>query len=480
MKSISVLLLGLCLLSWPSWGQGPASTTLVQWNFNNSSRDANIGSGGLGLLGNVQFNTYASQAGAVGASSDPNPAGFSLETDNYAPQGMANKTTGLEIQLTTRGYKNIQLSFDLRHAASSSRRALIQYSINAQPFVDYQTYDIGGGDTWANKVFDFSALSVVNDITNLKFRIVSVFGDASNTVYLPAATNGTAYSTAGSWRFDMITIVGTPLNPLNAPTNLRAAAGSTANNIVLTWTDNSSNEDYFVLERSPDGNDPWTVLSATIPVNTTTYADNNPPNGNAHFYRIKAVNVGGESGYAQSVSALPVTYLSFVARYQNGAVVVTWETATEQDNAYFDVERSTDAKTYSAIGRVAGNGLSTSRQVYSLIDESPKPGWNYYRLKQVDTDGTFAYSRPVAVLNADTLAGTTLSLFPNPTSGPVTLDLNGNAAVAGVRVSSMKGQWVSLPVTDNVLNASTLPAGQYIVEIQTQDGRALRQRLVKE
>jgi hypothetical protein len=177
---------------------------------------------------------------------------------------------------------------------------------------------------------------------------------------------------------------------------------------------------------------------------------------------------------------LPVTYLNFSAKYANNQVAVTWVTATERDNAYFDVERSADAETFTAIGRRAGKGLSDSRQQYSLTDETPLAGWNYYRLKQVDTDGTVSLSRPVAVLNEGALAGTSLRLFPNPASGAVTLQVDGNAPVQDVRVSNMNGRWLTLPASSNSLNTSSLPAGQYIVEIQMQDGRTLRQRLVKE
>ncbi len=178
--------------------------------------------------------------------------------------------------------------------------------------------------------------------------------------------------------------------------------------------------------------------------------------------------------------ALPVTYLNFGAKYTNNQVAVSWETATEQDNAYFDVERSADAENFTAIGRQTGKGLSDTRQAYSFIDESPLPGWNYYRLKQVDTGGTFALSRPVAVLNEGSLAGTALKLWPNPASGEVSVQLDGNAPISALRVSNMNGQWLSVPNTGNTINTSNLASGLYIIEAQTQDGRSLRQRFVKE
>jgi hypothetical protein len=177
---------------------------------------------------------------------------------------------------------------------------------------------------------------------------------------------------------------------------------------------------------------------------------------------------------------LPVTYLDFAATYADGQVAVSWATATERDNAGFEVERSTDAVSFAGIGRVAGKGLSSSRQAYAFTDETPAPGWNYYRLKQSDTDGTVAYSRPKAVLNDGQLSATTLRLFPNPATGEVTLQLNGNAPMRAVRVTNAQGQLLTLPGTNNRLNVGLLPVGLYIVEVQTEDGRNLRQRFVKE
>jgi Lamin Tail Domain/Secretion system C-terminal sorting domain len=188
-------------------------------------------------------------------------------------------------------------------------------------------------------------------------------------------------------------------------------------------------------------------------------------------FRSEIVTLGS------SVAPLPVTYLDFGAKYQNGQVAVSWATATERDNAYFEIERSADAVIYAAVGRVPGKGLSNSRQQYNLADETPLSGTSYYRLRQVDTDGTFAVSRPVSVLN-EGLVGTMLRLFPNPASGVVTIQ-TGTAPI-NVRVSNAIGQWFTLPVNNNILNISNLPTGAYLIEVKTADGRTLRQRFVKE
>ncbi|MBO2012784.1 T9SS type A sorting domain-containing protein [Hymenobacter negativus] len=119
---------------------------------------------------------------------------------------------------------------------------------------------------------------------------------------------------------------------------------------------------------------------------------------------------------------LPVTLVDFTAQAEGPAAVrLRWATATELNNASFTVERSLDGRTFAGIGTVAGAGSATTHHDYTLLDmklpaDAPVL---YYRLRQVDLDGTFGYS-PVRVV---TLGGpATLVLFPNPThGGPATL-----------------------------------------------------------
>ena len=108
-------------------------------------------------------------------------------------------------------------------------------------------------------------------------------------------------------------------------------------------------------------------------------------------------------------------------RPQGANALLRWATASEKNNDHFDVEASADGRTFRRIGQVAGHGSSTQPHEYQLVDPaiaryaaSPV----YYRLRQVDGDGTFSYSpvRPVAVSGKVGLA-----LFPNPTSRATTL-----------------------------------------------------------
>ncbi|MFD1144672.1 hypothetical protein ACFQ4C_26325 [Larkinella insperata] len=94
---------------------------------------------------------------------------------------------------------------------------------------------------------------------------------------------------------------------------------------------------------------------------------------------------------------LPVHLVDFAGRSVDQQVRLGWQTTYEANSDYFTIERSPDARAFEAIGRVASKGFSESLQTYGFSDAAPLKGTNYYRLRQVDRDGTYAYSKIVAV-----------------------------------------------------------------------------------
>ncbi|MEL7424575.1 MAG: T9SS type A sorting domain-containing protein, partial [Bacteroidota bacterium] len=99
-----------------------------------------------------------------------------------------------------------------------------------------------------------------------------------------------------------------------------------------------------------------------------------------------------------------------------------WSTASEEDNDYFVIERlHPDQQKFIALGERAGNGTVAITQNYAWIDRAPLSGTNYYRIKQVDFDGSFSYSETIAV---NWEGKDLVQLFPNPASDQVQLRLN--------------------------------------------------------
>jgi hypothetical protein len=128
-------------------------------------------------------------------------------------------------------------------------------------------------------------------------------------------------------------------------------------------------------------------------------------------------------------STVPVSINYFNAAKAENDVVLNWQTASEINNAYFEVERSADNSRFEPIGRVKGKGNSVRINNYSFKDEEAILHFSnlnqlYYRLKQVDKDGTYEYSQTV-VINLSTSNNLQAVLFPNPNNGSFTIHLDG-------------------------------------------------------
>lgn len=101
---------------------------------------------------------------------------------------------------------------------------------------------------------------------------------------------------------------------------------------------------------------------------------------------------------------LPVEWLYFKVHAADRASQLTWATAEETDSDFFNIERSADGASYQWLASVKSQGNSRSPQTYTYTDHAPLRGINYYRLRQVDTDGTWSYSPVVtAVLSSNSM-----------------------------------------------------------------------------
>ena len=175
------------------------------------------------------------------------------------------------------------------------------------------------------------------------------------------------------------------------------------------------------------------------------------------------------------VALLPVDYLSFTARPVGKQIVLDWATATEENNEGFAVERSTDAVNFRRIGFVSGRGRS-SGGTYAFVDDQTQAGVNYYyRLRQLDFDGSFEFSE---VVNAQRTEAT-LALYPNPTGTEgALLNLGDTSAGQSVDLTLIDatGRQVRtqrLTTTGGPLPVATagLRPGTYVVRIISAEGQ---------
>ena len=164
---------------------------------------------------------------------------------------------------------------------------------------------------------------------------------------------------------------------------------------------------------------------------------------------------------------LPVELTSFAATLVAPGVQVQWATASEKNSAVFEVERSTDGAAFARIGTVAAAGTSSAARRYELTDSQLPGGARqlYYRLRQVDADGTFSYSPVRTVALAGAAAG--LALYPNPIRGGTAI-LTGALPGTVVTVFDALGRpMLSAPAdavgTVALVLPAGLPAGVYVV-----------------
>ncbi|MVM30753.1 hypothetical protein GO755_11980 [Spirosoma sp. HMF4905] len=178
---------------------------------------------------------------------------------------------------------------------------------------------------------------------------------------------------------------------------------------------------------------------------------------------------------------LPVTLLSFTAQPEGDRVQLAWATTSEQDADYFLVERSRDLKEFATVGEVAAKGTTDSRQYYGLTDLNPQPGVNYYRLKQIDQDGTTQSFKPIeAIIRSDEPV---VAVYPNP-ANPDRIHLRlWNADDAVIQLLTTMGQPISGRLERQSGEAElvfdqSLPTGLYWLEVQINSQRRMINVLV--
>lgn len=182
---------------------------------------------------------------------------------------------------------------------------------------------------------------------------------------------------------------------------------------------------------------------------------------------------------------LPVELLHFNATCDNDGVLIGWSTATEINNDFFTVQRSTDLLNYVTVGVVEGAGNSNIIRNYSFKDESATNGTVYYRLMQTDYNGQYEVFNPIAV-TCSNMPVDVVSIYPNPAQNElhVNIDLSGDDH-GTLAVFNSFGQVVTTQTinagkgfNNYTLDVSGLAAGQYFVSVSLDTKVLPTQKLV--
>ncbi len=173
---------------------------------------------------------------------------------------------------------------------------------------------------------------------------------------------------------------------------------------------------------------------------------------------------------------LPVKLTYFNAEAINNKVELGWETAWEKNSRDFIVQRSSDLNEFGDIGRVAATGEADGRRAYSFVDTNPLPGANYYRLRMVDKNDTYEYSKVKDVVVRPDQP--TLLVASNPTSGDRIRLRTSLEDFSGLKLTNIMGQNINFRINSGsdgyteLIPATVLRPGMYFLSLDQEDFRS--------
>ncbi len=176
---------------------------------------------------------------------------------------------------------------------------------------------------------------------------------------------------------------------------------------------------------------------------------------------------------------VPITLLEFTAQARQDHVITKWTTSQELNSSHFDVEHSTDGINFVKFGTIAARGNSNVNTDYQLLHNDPVIGINYYRLKQVDIDGSYKYGPVVKVLFSGGKAA--IIAFPNPVSDKLTVSIPAALLGDGLVLQLFDGKGAVVLQTNtqgrnNEINVSKFASGNYILILKNKSGVTIGQQ----
>jgi hypothetical protein len=363
-------------------------------------------------------------------------------------------------------------------ALNSAQRIIVNNYLAAKYNLTLSSSDIYTMDNVANGDFDYevagigrvNASNIHNDAQGTSILRILSPSNLGNNEYLIWGHNNGALSATNStdvpagvqaryervWRASETNAAGTAVDvgSVSIRWDLTGQGAVTANQLrLLVDTDN----DGFFNDETP--------ISGATALGSNVY----------QFAGVTAITNARRFTLATTdvtQTPLPVKLISFTASVSGYIVNLDWKTASEVNNDYFQIQRSTNGRDWQDLARVKGAGNSNESITYTTIDQLPYHGINYYRLKQVDFDGRYEYSIVESVsLNFYN------ALFPNPTVDNVILTSHrddGNFNIDQIQVFSAAGIQVNDRVVIKILSStqleidlSSLSAGIYLIKTKT-------------
>jgi hypothetical protein len=379
---------------------------------------------------------------------------------------------------------------------------------NTPNAMSWYNYAIGAGNVWNGNSTGFS--SNVNGWITSQVQLPGAAGRSNVKIRFVFYSDGSVQ--ADGWAIDDIEVEEVVIAPtIPASGVVLSNIGNTT--ATVSWT-NGNGQGRLVVGR-------LTTTPAIAPTDMINYLANaayktgdSTGTGNYIVYKGSGttVNVTGlslltnyafdvyeyngsfthvrfnNSAATGNISTTPVKLVTFTAANNGGDGLLTWTTANEKNNTGFNVERSLDGKTFKTIGFVkgAGNSNKTLRYVYTDENVFRITGGTskvYYRLKQVDHDGQFEYSR-VLNISTEERQGFEVSAYPVPFQKDVMISITSTESGIGtLAVSDLQGRTIATEAVDlnngetivTLSSLNALQAGIYFVRVtQNNDTRVIR------
>lgn len=316
---------------------------------------------------------------------------------------------------------------------------------------DAFTFPLGDGGQWAR----------------LKISSPAQTTDAFSASYAQAAYNNTTSFASGSGLHNVSDVEYWTLNRDKGSSNV---------DVTLYWEDGSASGSN--IDKLSNSNPKEPVIAHW---NGSEW-ENLGQNSNTGTASAGSITVTGVSSFSPFTfgsksgndNPLPVELLNFDAEPAEDHVSLNWATASETNNRHFRIQKQR-SNGWNTIGTVEGNGTTANKHTYTFEDPKVKPGETYYyRLKQVDFDGSHSYSNVRSVALSEGASVTSLFIMPNPVKDALTYRLKGQKSQKlSVQVISAYGitvyqnqQAVPKGKFEQTIQLDGLMAGHYTLIIQ--------------
>ncbi|WP_167855393.1 Ig-like domain-containing protein [Hymenobacter fodinae] len=409
-----------------------------------------------------------------------NEATYTIPVGNTAPLAQ-NVTTSPAISNTAAATSINPLR------ATDGDGTITSYVITSVPNSTHGTLYIGAARVTTPQVVQPSQL------TQLTFDPTGLYAGNTTFTYYAIDNDGNQSNTA---IYTIPISNELPVAQNKTATGLRNTNGSTPLSPLVATDADGTIASYTVATLPTSG--ALTLNGVSVALNQTirpeqaselSYAPAKSATGNFNFTYYATDNLGGVSNMATYTlpigGPLPVELVGFEAKAVGNSAQLNWTTATELRNDRFEVERSSTGEAFVTVGTVKGKGTTNTGVAYRFTDANVRnrvSGTVYYRLKQVDTDGTTSYSVVRTVKFSQQEAA--ISVAPNPATTEAMLDLTALPvgqyhvsvfdATGRTVYSATRSGGEQLPLALN-----TWPSGIYLVVVQGEAGKFM-QRVVKQ